>query len=77
MECGQVADRVEVRVVSRHPPAVLPDLDRRRKVLNSLGSSAREALATGDVVVEVWLVGTCLDQLHALVRRFRVLAGLI
>ena len=62
LERGQVADRVEVRVVSRDPAAVLPHLDRRTKVLNSVGSSTREALTTGDVVVEVWLVGTCLDQ---------------
>jgi hypothetical protein len=76
-ECGQVADRAEVRVVSRHPSAVLPHLDRSTKVVNSFRSSAREALVTGDVVVEVWLVGTCLDQLHALGRRLRVLAGLV
>ena len=48
-----VADRVEVRVVSRHPSAVLAQLDRRTKVLDSVGRLARDTRLYQDPIVGV------------------------
>src|SRR5206468_11469722 len=45
LECGLVANRIEVRVLLRHVPAALPHLDRPPKVPDGLVGLTREALA--------------------------------
>src|SRR5256885_10550166 len=77
LECGLVANRIEVRVLLRHVPAALPHLDRPPKVPDGLVGLTREALAARHVVVEVRLVGALLDELPAPQRRVRVPAGLV
>src|SRR5439155_20045139 len=76
-ERGLVAKRVEVRVAFRHYSAAVPHVDCLAEVLDSLGLLACEALASRGVEVEVCLVGTQLDQLATLRRRFCIAALLV
>ena len=58
-----VADGVDVGVVSCHFAAAVPPVDCLAKVFDCLGRLTGEALAAGDVVEEVGLIGACGDDL--------------
>jgi hypothetical protein len=77
LETGLVANRIEVGVLSRHLAKALPHVDRAAEVPDRVGRPTREALAARNVVVEVRLVGTSLDELAARVRCLRVPAGFV
>ena len=73
-----VADDVEVGVVSCHFAAAVPHVDcLAAKVFDCLGRLTGEALAAGDVVEEVGLIGACGDDLASQLRRLGVVARLV
>ena len=77
LECGLAANRVEVRVPSRHVATAVPHLDRPAEVLHGFGRLPGEAFAARHVVEEIRLVGAGLEELAAPLRRLRVLPSLV
>ena len=68
LEGGLVADRIEVRIVLCVRARRLGHIDRATEVIDRVGRPAGEALAAGEVVEQLGVLGMSLDQLRVLGR---------
>src|SRR5450755_3254014 len=74
LECGVLANRIEVGISSKERAGPLREFDRAPKVRDGLVRLAGEAFAAGDVVEKVGVRWVARKQLAPSIRRLGVIA---